>query len=275
MMEIKIKNNLLLSGIRKAGFKSVAEFCRTVDCQQGTVYEFLNLKRKPFGKRGQLNPTAERICDYLGKEVIELFPKEQLGNVLKQNKFEVELTSPQLQQLFCHEEIDPDKLIDYKHLKTKIWEILDVFETDNPYSVRMKEILIQRFGLDGNEAKTLKQVGDNLGIRQERVRQIEAKALRILRHPSQTKHLKPFLDDDFDLIATKTSAVLPKDNNIVLYGYCLSCAHNKFYKKSYDEFEMLYKCKLNLYCDCISSAVPESEEDAKKCCLNFTFKDTY
>ena len=76
------------------------------------------------------------------------------------------------------------------------------------------------------------EIGNIYGVKQERVRQIEAKALRMLRHPSRSKHLKPFLDDDFDTLAYKKSAVLTEQSKPdIEYAYCLSCNHNKFYKR--------------------------------------------
>jgi len=282
MIEIKVKNNLLLSAIRNFGSKTVAEFCRTIDCHSGTVYAFLNLKESPIGKRGKINPIAERICDYLGKEINELFPKEQLENVLKVNKFEIELTSPQLKQLFYSgsEEVDTEKLIDHKHLKLKISEILNTFDNAGSnraakaYSKRMKGVLIKRFGLDGSPPKSLSEVGNMFGIKSERVRQIEAKALRMLRHPTRSKHLKPFLDDEFDKIAYKKSVILTTDSKpVVEFAYCLSCKHNSFYKRDYNQFEMLYKCDLNIRCECISSIEFSDEKRAKRLCLNFKLKE--
>lgn len=279
MLEIKVKNNLLLSAIRNFGIKSIAEFCRVIDCNSGVVYDFLNLKRTPFGKRGKLNPVVERICDYLGKSVFELFPKEQLENVLKVNKLEVELTSPQLQQLFYSENVDPDRLIDQKHLKEKIVQVLNTFDDMNEYrgknyGKRIKEVLIMRFGLDGEEPKTLEEIGNIFGVTGTRIRDIEAKGLRMLRHPTRSKHLKPYLDDEFDKIASKKSAVLTEQSKpYIEYAYCLSCDHNKLYKRVYKDFEILYKCDLNLHCKCIFSGNPKDEQDGRRACINFKFKD--
>ena len=66
-------------------------------------------------------------------------------------------------------------------------------ETLNKLTERERIILIDRFGLDDDEQKTLEQIGLKFGITRERVRQIEQKALRKLRHPSRSKKLKVFL----------------------------------------------------------------------------------
>ena len=64
----------------------------------------------------------------------------------------------------------------------------------NKLTDRERTVLIDRYGLDDDVEKTLEQVGQKLGITRERVRQIEAKAFRKLRHPSRSKKLKEFLN---------------------------------------------------------------------------------
>ena len=59
---------------------------------------------------------------------------------------------------------------------------------------RAKKVLRLRFGLDDGKARTLEEVGKEFNVTRERIRQIEAKALRKLRHPSRSKKLKDFLD---------------------------------------------------------------------------------
>ena len=59
---------------------------------------------------------------------------------------------------------------------------------------RERRVVELRYGLDGGEARTLEAVADEFGLSRERIRQIEAKALRKLRHPSRSKRLRSFVE---------------------------------------------------------------------------------
>ena len=69
--------------------------------------------------------------------------------------------------------------------------MLQVLNTLTP---RENEVLRKRYGLDDNRPKTLEEVGREFNVTRERIRQIEAKALRKLRHPSRTKKLKDYMN---------------------------------------------------------------------------------
>ena len=59
---------------------------------------------------------------------------------------------------------------------------------------REKTVLIKRFGLDGNEPMTLEEVGREMDVTRERIRQIEKKGLTKLKHATRSRHLQPFMD---------------------------------------------------------------------------------
>ena len=73
-------------------------------------------------------------------------------------------------------------------LKEQLMEVLDTL------TPREEKVLRLRFGLDDGKARTLEEVGREFNVTRERIRQIEAKALRKLRHPSRSKKLKDFLE---------------------------------------------------------------------------------
>ena len=79
-------------------------------------------------------------------------------------------------------------ILAYELLKEQLEDVLDTL-TD-----REENVLRLRFGLDDGRTRTLEEVGKVFGVTRERIRQIEAKALRKLRHPSRSKRLKDFLE---------------------------------------------------------------------------------
>ena len=70
-------------------------------------------------------------------------------------------------------------------------QVTDVLHTLNDREARVLEL---RFGLEDGRSRTLEEVGKDFGVTRERIRQIEAKALRKLRHPNRSKKLKDYLD---------------------------------------------------------------------------------
>ena len=78
--------------------------------------------------------------------------------------------------------------VSFMLLKEHIGEVLDTL------TAREKSVLILRFGLNDGKARSLEEVAKSFNVTRERIRQIEAKALRKLRHPARSKKLKDFLD---------------------------------------------------------------------------------
>ena len=90
-----------------------------------------------------------------------------------------------------HEEavaVAPAEAASTQLLKEKMEDVLENL------TVREKKVLQLRFGLEDGRPRTLEEVGQEFGVTRERIRQIEAKALRKLRHPSRSERLRSFLD---------------------------------------------------------------------------------
>ena len=82
----------------------------------------------------------------------------------------------------------PADAVTYQLLKEQVGDVLDSI------SQREKRVLELRFGLEDGRSRTLEEVGREFGVTRERIRQIEAKALRKLRHPTRSKKLRDFLE---------------------------------------------------------------------------------
>ena len=81
-----------------------------------------------------------------------------------------------------------DKGLDYKLLKEQVEDVLHTL------TERERRVLQFRFGLEDGRSRTLEEVGREFGVTRERIRQIEAKALRKLRHPTRSRKLRDFLE---------------------------------------------------------------------------------
>ena len=88
---------------------------------------------------------------------------------------------------------NPSDMTAYSMLKEKIKDVLDSL-TD-----RERAVLEQRFGLVDGYSRTLEEVGRQFKVTRERIRQIEAKALRKMRHPTRIRHLRGFLENEHQL----------------------------------------------------------------------------
>ena len=88
-----------------------------------------------------------------------------------------------------HDVVTPDEAAAYSMLKDQLFEVLETL------TEREQKVLKLRFGLEDNRPRTLEEVGRQMDVTRERIRQIEAKAIRKLKHPSRIKILNGYLDD--------------------------------------------------------------------------------
>ncbi|GAA0239316.1 sigma-70 family RNA polymerase sigma factor [Metaclostridioides mangenotii] len=150
----------------------------------------LKRKKQEFVNIYLRDPNVEELADYCDLDV------DKVTEVLNNNKNIISLDSPikddedgSLVEFIPSDDTLNDIVIDEveKHnLQEKIDEVLS-FLTDQE-----EEVLRSRFGLGESEPKTLEEIGKIFGVTRERIRQIEAKALRKLRHPSKLKQLENF-----------------------------------------------------------------------------------
>jgi len=153
------------------------------------INRFYKTQRKLTQKLGK-EPTVKEIA----KEM--LVTPEEIENLMKISQQPKSLSTPvgddkeaTLEQ-FVSDRSQPT-LYD-KVSKELLKEAMNkVLETLSP---REKKVLIMRFGLDDGKPKTLEEVGKEFKVTRERIRQIEAKAIRKLKHPTRARKLKDFLD---------------------------------------------------------------------------------
>ena len=199
-VKITVKNNLLLTAIEQAGYKSAAEFARAIGLTDQEVSALVALRNAPINQDGEFSPNAKRIMEALGAAPSDLWTTEQLNMKLKRNTKEDFFSAPTIQAILggnvaqlegsVYEESEkPEEVLNKKELKAELEKVLGTL------TPRETKVLQLRFGLDGCGEHTLEEIGDMLDIGKERVRQIEAKALRKMRAPSRSKAFKGHVED--------------------------------------------------------------------------------
>ncbi len=179
--------------IRQAITRAIADQARTIRIpvhMVETINKLIRVSRQLLQKLGR-EPTADEIAKEMEVSV------DRVREIMKIAQEPVSLETPIGEEEDSHlgdfiEDQDaqaPADAASFQLLKEQLGEVLSTL------TEREQKVLILRFGLDETgRARTLEEVGQSFGVTRERIRQIEAKALRKLRHPSRSKKLKDFLD---------------------------------------------------------------------------------
>ena len=178
--------------IRQAITRSIADQARTIRIpvhMVETINKLIRISRQLLQEYGR-EPTSEEIAREMGISV------EKVREIKKISQDPVSLETPIGEEEDSHlGDFIPDEDIPspvdaaaYSMLQKQLREVLDTL------SEREKKVLILRFGLDDGRPRTLEEVGKEFNVTRERIRQIEAKALRKLRHPSRSKKLRDYLE---------------------------------------------------------------------------------
>ena len=178
--------------IRQAITRAIADQARTIRIpvhMVETINKLIRVSRQLLQKLGR-EPSAEEIAKEMEISV------DRVREIMKIAQEPVSLETPIGEEEDSHlgdfiEDQDapaPAEAASFTPLKEQLEEVLDTL------TPREEKVLRLRFGLDDGRARTLEEVGKNFGVTRERIRQIEAKALRKLRHPSRSRKLKDFLD---------------------------------------------------------------------------------
>ena len=154
-----------------------------------TINKLLRVSRRLVQEYGR-EPTSEEISQ--GMEI----PPEKVREIIKISQEPVSLETPIGEEEDSHlgdfiedrSALAPADAASHQLLKEQVERVLDTLND------RERRVLQLRFGLEDGRSRTLEEVGREFAVTRERIRQIEAKALRKLRHPSRSKKLKDFLE---------------------------------------------------------------------------------
>lgn len=178
--------------IRQAITRSIADQARTIRIpvhMVETINKLIRISRQLLQEKGR-EPTPEEIAFEMD------ITEEKVREILKIAQEPVSLETPIGEEEDSHlgdfipdEDVPaPAEAAAFSMLKEQLVEVLDTL------TEREQKVLRLRFGLDDGRARTLEEVGKRFDVTRERIRQIEAKALRKLRHPSRSKKLKDYLE---------------------------------------------------------------------------------
>ncbi|WP_059052138.1 RNA polymerase sigma factor RpoD [Paenibacillus senegalimassiliensis] len=178
--------------IRQAITRAIADQARTIRIpvhMVETINKLIRVSRQLLQELGR-EPAPEEIAAEMELSV------EKVREIMKIAQEPVSLETPIGEEDDSHlgdfiedqEALAPADAAAYELLKEQLEDVLDTL------TEREENVLRLRFGLDDGRTRTLEEVGKVFGVTRERIRQIEAKALRKLRHPSRSKRLKDFLE---------------------------------------------------------------------------------
>jgi len=178
--------------IRQAITRAIADQSRTIRIpvhMVETINKVIRTNRQLLQELGH-DPTPEETAAEMG------MPADKVREILKIAQEPVSLETPIGEEEDSHlgdfveddNASEPAEVASYTLLKE---QLIDVLDTLTP---REEKVLKLRFGLEDGRTRTLEEVGKEFNVTRERIRQIEAKALRKLRHPSRSKKLKDFLN---------------------------------------------------------------------------------
>ena len=178
--------------IRQAITRAIADQARTIRIpvhMVETINKLIRVSRQLLQELGR-DPIPEEIAEEMG------LSEDKVREIMKIAQEPVSLETPIGEEEDSHlgdfipddDAPAPAEAAAFTLLKEQLMEVLDTL------TPREEKVLRLRFGLDDGRARTLEEVGKEFNVTRERIRQIEAKALRKLRHPSRSKKLKDYLE---------------------------------------------------------------------------------
>ena len=179
--------------IRQAITRAIADQARTIRIpvhMVETINKLIRVSRQLLQTLGR-EPSPEEIAQEMN------IPEEKVREILKISQEPVSLETPIGEEEDSHlgDFIEDDNVPAPAEAATQMLLREQLDKVLDSLTDREKKVLRLRFGLDDGRQRTLEEVGKEFNVTRERIRQIEAKALRKLRHPSRSKQLKDYLED--------------------------------------------------------------------------------
>jgi RNA polymerase primary sigma factor len=184
--------------IRQAITRAIADQPRTILIpvhMVETINRFVRVSRTLLQELGR-EPTIDEIAEAMSKGQEAVVTPDKVREIMKVSQEPVSLDKPMGEEedsrlgdfIEDHGAIAPAEAVSHQLLKEQVEAVLDSL------TGRERRVLQLRFGLEDGRARTLEEVGKEFNVTRERIRQIEAKALRKLRHPSRSRKLKDYLE---------------------------------------------------------------------------------
>jgi RNA polymerase sigma factor (sigma-70 family) len=191
-VRITVRNNRFLAAIEAAGFKSCAAFAKECGLPYHAIIGLASMRAAPMSEDGTMSEAALRVMKRLNAAPFDLWTEAQLMMKLDRNSSERTMGEEEVAALMSQPQRlsitdPPEDLVAEGEMSRAVEAVLQSLPPIE------QQVLRARFGMDDGHEQTLEQVAASLGVTRERIRQIEAKALRRLRHPSRTYRLKSFL----------------------------------------------------------------------------------
>ena len=195
-VKVTVRNNLILKAIKDFGYTNLNNFAKASGIGVTGLYSLVNLMEPPVGVKGEFIKSAKDLMEVLGVCPSELWTDEQLTLRLDSNRTERVMSKEALQITLSS---SARSLIGLDYPEQELVEedmarvTKDKLDSLPP---RQRKVLQLRFGFDGTPAHTLEEIAKIFGVTKETIRMIEARALRLMRHPTRSDDLKQFVDID-------------------------------------------------------------------------------
>lgn len=195
-VKVTVRNNLLLSAIELAGYKTQTAFADACGLGTSEVNAIVGLRKAPINELGEFCKTAKIMMEVLGALPQELWTEKQLFMDLDRNTSEktfcehsfLEMANDHISTMTLP---DPFDVVVDAEKKSELMSLID-----SALTPREAKAIKIRYGLDGLNEHTLSESGKALNVSQERMRQIEAKSFRKLRKPTRAIEICGLGDDN-------------------------------------------------------------------------------